>query len=168
MLTKEQMELAQSTKLSNNFTLYELIKSDKYPELVEFPSESIIAHLTEFANEVLQPIRNQFGPIHVNSGYRNPTLNKMVGGEPGSIHLIEDRGVFIGCAADIVPKEANLLEVYWWIAENIKPIRTQILYRNKYVTRTPFIHVDNRKKGVRKATLEKIKAGAYAPISKPE
>lgn len=38
--------------------------------------------------EVLQPLRNAYGkPMHVNSGYRCPKLNALVGGVPTSQHV---------------------------------------------------------------------------------
>lgn len=38
--------------------------------------------------EVLQPLRDAWGkPLHVNSGYRCPELNALVGGVPTSQHL---------------------------------------------------------------------------------
>ena len=38
--------------------------------------------------EVLQPLRDAWGkPLHVNSGYRCPELNRLVGGVPTSQHV---------------------------------------------------------------------------------
>jgi len=165
MLNPEQLENAKNYKLSEHFTLYELINSSKYPELVEWPSEEIIEHLRNFCVDILEPIRVQWGRIRVNSGWRNPKLNSRVGGETASIHQIEYRSVYIGVAADIVPMEADLLEVYAWTFEELPAIKNVILYRLPHVTRTPFIHVDNRTTRGYKTQLEKFGDGDYRPYS---
>ncbi len=44
--------------------------------------------------KVLQPLRDKFGPVTINSGYRSPAVNTAVGGSPYSDHCL-------GMAADI-------------------------------------------------------------------
>ena len=45
-------------------------------------------NLKALADNVLDPLREWYGkPIYVNSGYRCPQLNRMVGGKPTSQHL---------------------------------------------------------------------------------
>ena len=59
------------------------------------PSQQVIVTLTALVENVLAPLRQAWGaPIHVNSGYRCPALNKVVGGVPASQHML-------GQAADI-------------------------------------------------------------------
>lgn len=168
MLNKEQLEAAKNYRLSTNFTLYELIKSDRYPEFVEWPADHIIELLKDFAANTLQPIRDKFGSIRVNSGYRNPLLNRMVGGVKDSIHQIDMSGVILGCAADIVPPSTcDIMDVYWWIADNVKTARNVIVYRNRFVTNSPFIHIDTRRNvsgPIR--TLEKTKSATYVAIDR--
>lgn len=42
----------------------------------------------ELTETILQPLRDAWGkPLHINSGYRCPELNKEVGGKPTSQHL---------------------------------------------------------------------------------
>lgn len=60
-------------------------------------------NLKALADNVLDPLREWYGkPIYVNSGYRCPQLNRMVGGKPTSQHLKRE-------AADITAgsKEEN-------------------------------------------------------------
>lgn len=46
-----------------------------------------IENLRKLCVEVLQPIRDKYGkPIYINSGYRNPQLNRLVGGSQSSQH----------------------------------------------------------------------------------
>lgn len=96
-------------KLSNNFTLDELIKSETAKRLGidNNPTEEIIVNLKNLAQNVLQPIRDHIKvPIKINSGYRSEKLNKIVGGKTNSQHLR-------GEAADIVPlKDLTVKELF--------------------------------------------------------
>lgn len=161
MLTREQVDRARAYKLSENFSLYELIKSDSYPELVEWPSAEVIEKLKNFAANVLQPLREQFGALRINSGYRCPRLNARVGGVGNSVHQIFDKGIeFLGVASDIVPLQADLVDVFNWAFDHL-PIKTAIIYRKKSVTNTPFIHLDTRSGRTGRAKLEKSGPGSY-------
>lgn len=83
-------------KLSDHFTLEELISSDiaKNHNLDNNPSESVISNLTRLA-KLLESVRALFNkPIRVNSAYRSPEVNSLLGSKPTSQHCI-------GCAADI-------------------------------------------------------------------
>lgn len=158
MLTREQIVTSRNTYLSENFTLFELINSGGHPEKVEYPSKEVIDNLRKFAVDILQPLRDQFGRIDINSGYRNETLNKAVGGVSNSVHKQYDRGIFLGVAADIDPKEATLEDVFNWAFENLPLLRTAIIYRKPTVTNSPFIHLDTRSSRTVRAKMEKVKA----------
>lgn len=91
--------------LSKNFTLSELTYSnaaDCY-NIENTPGRLEIENLKKLCNNILQPIRDKFGkPLYVNSGYRNPKVNRLVGGSSSSQHTL-------GQAADITfgSKEEN-------------------------------------------------------------
>jgi len=71
------------------FTVKELTRSDTARRLGigNTPPESAVKALHALVDNVLDPLREAWGgPIRVNSGYRCPTLNKAVGGSPGSQH----------------------------------------------------------------------------------
>ena len=71
-------------------------------------------NLKALADNVLDPLREWYGkPIYVNSGYRCPQLNRMVGGKPTSQHLK-------GEAADITAgsKEENR-KLFDYIKKNL-------------------------------------------------
>ena len=87
----------ENTRLSNHFTLEEFINSKKYPD--NKPSLQVVASLTYGCLMLLEPAREAIGsPIIVNSGFRNPRVNALVGGVACSQHLQ-------GQAADIRPKD---------------------------------------------------------------
>ena len=79
------------------FTIAELTRSTtaQLRGIDNTPSQQVIDNLTALVETVLDPLRQAWGaPIHVNSGYRCPALNKAVGGVPASQHML-------GQAADI-------------------------------------------------------------------
>lgn len=84
-------------KLSKNFTLEEMVFSISANNhgINNTPNAEAKAALKRLAVEVLQPIRESWGqPVVVTSGYRCPSLNKIVKGKPTSQHML-------GQAADI-------------------------------------------------------------------
>jgi uncharacterized protein YcbK (DUF882 family) len=165
--TQSLAERCQKIKLSNDFTLWELIRSTSYPHLVEAPSSEVICALEEFANKVLQPLRDAYGIIVINSGYRNPRLNKAVGGVAASVHTIFNAdGSFLGVAADIVPKEVTVEQIFNEIEKHNLPLKTIILYRKPEVTRSKFLHLDTRTDRDKLAKMEKVGKASYSYLSK--
>ena len=87
----------ENIKLSNHFTLAEFCKLGKYPDNI--PTVQQIANMAYGCRQLLEPARKAIGcPIIVNSGFRNPRVNALVGGVRNSQHLR-------GQAADIRPKD---------------------------------------------------------------
>ena len=86
----------ENTRLSNHFTLAEFLNVGKYPD--NKPTLQVVANLTYGCLMLLEPARQEVGPIIINSGFRNPRVNTFVGGVKNSQHLQ-------GCAADIRPKD---------------------------------------------------------------
>ena len=75
-------------RLSKNFTLQEFTKSQTATRLGidNTPNEEhMIAAKLLFEN-IVQPVRDHFGPTVINSGYRGPELNEAVGGSTKSQH----------------------------------------------------------------------------------
>ena len=115
-------------KLSKNFTLEELIRSNT-AERMGFDNvpkdEKEVENLRSLCLEVLQPLRDYVGaPVHINSGYRCPELNMAVGGVKNSQHCR-------GEAADIrivSPKQGR--EWAAWIEDNCR-FDQMLLERNK-------------------------------------
>ena len=91
--------------LSTNFTLEELCASTKAKELQIINQVTDATHLQALkalAKEVLQPIRDMHeGPVAITSGYRQPALNKALGGSPTSQHPKgEAADITVGSPAD--------------------------------------------------------------------
>jgi hypothetical protein len=86
----------ENTRLSNHFTLAEFINADKYPD--NKPTMQHVVNMVYGCLMLLEPARQLVGPIIINSGYRNPRVNSLVGGVKSSQHLL-------GQAADIRPKD---------------------------------------------------------------
>ena len=77
-------------RLSNNFSLSEFTRSDTAKRLgIENECSSVeqVLNLAYLCHMVLQPLRDKFGPIRINSGYRQPELNRAVGGVKNSQHM---------------------------------------------------------------------------------
>ncbi len=84
------------TRLSSHFRLGEFLNLDKYPDNI--PTMQHVANMTYGCLLLLESARQVVGPIIINSGYRNPRVNTLVGGVRNSQHLL-------GQAADIRPKD---------------------------------------------------------------
>jgi uncharacterized protein YcbK (DUF882 family) len=85
------------TQITKNFTLEEMTHSNTAVAngIKNIPNKEQIGNLETLAIKLLQPLRDIYGkPMAINSGFRNPQVNKLVGGVATSHHLV-------GKAADI-------------------------------------------------------------------
>jgi zinc D-Ala-D-Ala carboxypeptidase len=87
--------------LSRNFTLQELIKSDTAIRLNidNNPNGDQIDKLKQLCENVLQPVRDQFGRVKVTSGFRSPELCRAIGSQ--KIHSMQKQK----------PQTLNVLEL---------------------------------------------------------
>lgn len=89
---------------------------------------------------VLETIREHFNaPVIINSGYRTPSWNYRVGGEPNSMHCK-------GMAADIVVKWHTSKEVAKYASELMDTLES----KGGVIRYTNFVHVDVREERYRK------------------
>ena len=86
----------ENTRLSKHFQLDEFINVGKYPD--NKPTMQHVANMVYGCLMLLEPAREIAGPILINSGFRNPRVNALVGGVRNSQHLQ-------GQAADIRPRD---------------------------------------------------------------
>lgn len=107
--------------LSKNFTLKELCHSNTANRLGidnSVKSQTAIANLQRLSNKVLQPLRDEFGPFTVSSGYRGLELNRYLGSQDTSQHVL-------GQAVDIKSskfknKKLSNLDIALWLFNNVE------------------------------------------------
>jgi len=92
------------TQLTEHFSLEELTAT-AHRGIDNTPPAPIMPHLQTLA-EGLEQVRALLGhPLHINSGYRSPTLNTEVGGAKNSAHMS-------GFAADFIcPAAGSPLDI---------------------------------------------------------
>ena len=101
-------------KLSNNFSLSELTKSQTATRkgIDNEPGTAEIETLIHLAESVLQPVREHFGkPVMISSGYRSPELCEAIGSSSKSQHAK-------GEAADFEIHGVANKELATWISNN--------------------------------------------------
>lgn len=135
-------------RLSKNFTLCEFTKSqtaerrgiDNTPQ-----GEHMEAAKALFEN-VVQPVRDQFGPTVINSGYRSPELNEAVGGSSKSQHCK-------GEAADIeVPGVANG-DLANWIVDNLDFDQVILEFYTPGIPDSGWVHVSYKADGSNRKSI---------------
>lgn len=86
------------------FTIDELCKSNtaRAKKIPNYPqSEEVFDNLRALVDNILDPAREKLGrPIYVNSGYRCPKVNEMVGGVKNSQHM-KGQAADIFCSGDM-------------------------------------------------------------------
>ena len=99
--------------LTRNFTLQELIKSDTAIRkgIDNNPNADQIEKLKKLCENVLQPVRDQFGRVKVTSGYRSPELCVAIGSSINSQHAKAE-------ACDFEVIGVDNAEVADWVYKN--------------------------------------------------
>lgn len=110
------------TQLSPNFELREFVRSQiaARHDIDNTPPPAAVANLQMLCRQVLEPIRAQFGPLLITSGYRAPQVNKLAGGQPSSQHTT-------GEAADFECPGWPNLHVARWCEDHLKDFDQLIL-----------------------------------------
>ena len=75
-------------KLSKNFTRAEIEHSNTAKRLgiSNEMSEKHLENMQRLIDNLIQPLRDELGPIRISSGYRSPALNRAIGGSSRSQH----------------------------------------------------------------------------------
>ena len=135
-------------QLSKNFTMTEFTKSqtaerkgiDNTPQ-----GEHLDAARALFEN-VVQPVRDFFGPTLINSGYRSPELNEAVGGSSRSQHCK-------GEAVDIeVPRVPNA-ELAEWIRDNLEFDQLILEFYTPGIPDSGWVHVSYKADGSNRRSI---------------
>ena len=109
-------------KLSANFSLSEFTKSEFATRngISNTASPLVIEKLQAWTDNILQPVRDKFGPVIVTSGYRSPEANKAVGGSTTSHHCF-------GYAADFEVLNMDNRELAIYIRDELAEFTQLIL-----------------------------------------
>lgn len=150
-------------KLSANFTLKELTKSDTAIRkgISNEPNTDEIEKLKLLCETILQPVRDKFGPVTVTSGYRSPELCSAIGSSVNSQHTKAE-------AVDFEVEGVDNADVAYWIKDNIPNWDQMIL--EFYILGQPnsgWIHCSITNKLERKQFLSAYKEDGktkYKPI----
>ena len=121
--------------LSRNFTLQELIKSDTAIRkgIDNNPNADQIEKLKRLCENVLQPVRDQFGRVKVTSGFRSPELCLAIGSSIDSQHTKAE-------AADFECVGVDNAEVADWVYRNCQTDQLILEYYTPGEPNSGWIH----------------------------
>ena len=102
------LETTREKKLSEYFSLYEMIYSETAVShhIDNMPNETETENLKYLCEKILEPLRQHFGVVRINSGFRCPKLNQRIGGVGNSQHQF-------GQAADIRCSNKDIARKYF-------------------------------------------------------
>lgn len=129
-------------QLSPHFKLVEFTRSAtaQARHIDNTPDEEQIKNLKFLCDNVLEPLREQFGPIIIGSGFRCPALNTAVGGVKNSQHKS-------GEACDIHLPSIEVGKKYFEFLKKL-PIFDQLIWeRNNPRSNHYWIHVSVKRSG---------------------
>ena len=145
-------------QLTNNFTLAELCKSQTALRkgIDNLPKDpDVVAKMQTLAEEVLQPVRDKFGPTVINSTYRCKKLNTAIGGSKKSQHCF-------GEAADIEVPTISNRDLAEWIKNNLDFDQLILEFYNGKDPSSGWVHVSYKNKDDnRKQVLTINKQGTF-------
>ena len=144
--------MAETIRLSKNFALSEMVKSATAERLNvdNSPSDIHLVNLTHLVIHILQPVRDEFGVITINSGYRSPALNAKVGGSKTSQHCN-------GQAADFESFSTPNPDLAKWIAKNLDFDQLILEFYDGVNPNSGWVHCSYNLMGNRKKILTALK-----------
>ena len=146
--------MPETIRVSKNFALSEMVKSATAERLGvdNSPSDIHLVNLTHLAIHILQPVRDQFGVITINSGYRSPALNAKVGGSKTSQHCN-------GQAADFESFSTPNPDLAKWIANNLVFDQLILEFYDGKDPNSGWVHCSYNLMGNRKKIMTALKTG---------
>ena len=129
-------------QLSPHFDLVEFTRSDtaQSRHIDNTPNQTQIENLRFLCVQVLEPLREKFGPIIIGSGFRSEKLNAAVGGVKNSQHKT-------GEACDIHLPSNEVGKEYFEFLKTLPCFDQLIWERNSPKSSRFWIHVSIRRKG---------------------
>ena len=149
-------------KLTRNFSLSELIKSDTAIRLGidNNPNADQIEKLKALCENILQPVRDHFGRVKVTSGFRSEQLCLKIGSSVNSQHAKAE-------AADFEVIGTDNAELFDWIKANLTPDQLILEFYTPGEPNSGWIHcswvADNPRKQLLRAYKEDGKT-KYKPV----
>tara|TARA_B100000959_G_scaffold213687_1_gene224854 strand:+ start:1808 stop:2284 length:477 start_codon:yes stop_codon:yes gene_type:complete len=140
--------MSEKIKISKNFNLKELTASSTADRLDidNGPSTEHLINLTVVTHKILQPVREQFGVVTVNSGYRSPALNKAVGGSSRSQHC-NGEAVDLECFSVSNPDLAK------WITKNLDWDQIILEFYKKGDPHSGWVHCSYKRDGTNRRKI---------------
>ena len=139
-------------RLSKNFTLQEFTKSQTAERrgIDNTPVEGHIENAKALFENVVQPVRDNFGVTIINSGYRSGDLNYAIGGSNTSQHCK-------GQAVDIECPGTPNYDVAKWIEENLEFDQLILEFYTPGIPDSGWVHVSYKTEDNRKGVLTAMK-----------
>ncbi len=149
------VEDAKRVQISTNYTLFDFVRSataernkltDQYN-----PSPEVVEALRQLATHVIEPVRAKIGqPLTITSGYRSPSLNRLIGGARNSDHSF---GRAVDLQLRLPNGQANNRLIFDTILELNLPFR-QLIWEFGTELEPDWVHVaynaqDNKKQILR-------------------
>ena len=139
-------------KLSDHFSLAEFTKSQTAERkgIDNTPGEIHLEAAKHLFENVVQKVRDNFGPTVINSGYRGPDLNYAIGGSNTSQHCK-------GEAVDIECPGTPNYEVAKWIEDNLDFDQLILEFYTPGIPDSGWVHVSYKVEDNRKSVLTAMK-----------
>lgn len=154
---KKEWKFDPEELLSPHFKAKELVRTGQR-KLDNTPPEEVVDRLRYLCVTFLEPLREKFGPLYINSGYRSPAVNKAIGGSKTSAHMH-------GCAADIDPLKdgVTVRDMVLWLRDESGLDFDQIIDESAGPN-SSWLHLGMKKPGVTTARKEALlfRSGKYS------
>ena len=139
-------------RLSKNFTLQEFTKSQTAERkgIDNTPAEAHLENAKVLFENVVQKVRDNFGPTIINSGYRGPDLNYAICGSNRSQHCK-------GQAVDIECPGTPNYDVAKWIEENCEFDQLILEFYKPGIPDSGWVHVSYNAEENRRSVLTALK-----------
>jgi zinc D-Ala-D-Ala carboxypeptidase len=150
-------------KLSANFELFELIKSQVADRkgISNNPSPDHIDNLKSLCINILQPIRSEFDrPVIISSGFRSAELCIAIGSKPTSQHSE-------GKAADLEIPGIDNMELAMWIKNNLNFDQLILEFYKDGEPNSGWVHVSWAGEDNRNQTLRAVRDDNDKVVYKP-